>query len=227
MSFVYSETTNGFLDMKVNIAWKVLAWRIDFLRLLGRPTFRAAKNVDIGKLLFHLNRPINVSKFPRCMERTETAVFQHIDSASNGCFILFNKNWMLWLNLTCLTPKICFRFLATNMLSHGNCIKTSYSVKKEKNSKPFRPSYFMKLFYKCLFYFTTVLKNLFEQFISFTTCTSKQKHVFHTELWRKLDGPKLERAPNNKSLKLLCAALDHRSFCLSRWPSWKKDWYVL
>lgn len=28
------------------------------------------------------------------------------------------------------------------------------------------------------FYFTTILKNIFEQFIYFTTCNSEQKHIF-------------------------------------------------
>lgn len=41
-----------------------------FWSLPGRITFGAPRNVDIGKLFFHLNRLIKVFKPPSCIERT-------------------------------------------------------------------------------------------------------------------------------------------------------------
>lgn len=88
------------------------------------------------------------------------------------------------------------------MLSRGNYIITSYSLKRGKNFKAFQTQLLHEtiLFSKSFFfYFTTILKNLFEQFISFTTCNSEQKQVFHEEIWGK--HPDLFRQLTMSTLK--------------------------
>lgn len=73
------------------------------------------------------------------------------------------------------------------MLSHGNCIITSSSLKREKFQNVSDPITSWNCF-TVSFYFTTILKNIFDQFVYFTTCNSEQKHVFRKEIHRKHPG---------------------------------------